>query len=111
MSRDTTESAEPARGICVELPYHLRLLAQTDCRVRLNVPVPVTLRSALAELERRYPALRGTICDAISGDRRPLIRFFACETDLSNDPLDTPLPSAVVEGREPLLIVGAIAGG
>jgi sulfur-carrier protein len=98
-------------AIRVQLPYHLRNLAQVQGEVGLDVPAPVTLRSALDALEIRYPMLRGTIRDHDTGQRRPFVRFFACEEDLSLMAPDTPLPEAVVQGREPLLIIGAIAGG
>lgn len=106
-------TADPQTGarVRVELPYQLRLLAQISGEVRLPVSPPVTQRSLFTALEDRYPALRGAIRDAATGRRRPLVRLFACETDLSNHSPDDPLPSAVAEGREPLLVVGAIAGG
>ena len=97
--------------IRVALPYHLRNLARVTGEVELDVAEPVTQRSVLDALERRYPVLRGTIRGHRSGQRRPFLRFFACEQDLSHDPPDTPLPSAVVQGREPFMIVGAMAGG
>jgi len=95
----------------VELPQHLRTLAQTGREVQLEVPAPVTLRSVLDALELRYPVLRGTIRDHVTLQRRAFLRFFACEEDLSLLPPDTPLPEAVVLGKEPFLIIGAIAGG
>ncbi len=97
--------------IRVVLPYHLRLLARVDAEVTLAVEGPVTQRSLLDALEARYPMLRGTIRDHVTQLRRPLLRFFACEEDLSHDPPDTPLPDKVAAGAEPLFIVGAIAGG
>jgi hypothetical protein len=97
--------------IRVWLPAHLRTLAQVDSEVHLEVDGPVTQRSVLDALEARYPMLRGTIRDQVTQQRRPFVRFFACEEDLSHEPPDTPLPDAVVSGAEPLLIVGAIAGG
>jgi molybdopterin synthase sulfur carrier subunit len=93
------------------IPYHLKSLANISGEVELDVAAPITLRSALGALESRYPMLRGTIRDHTTGKRRDFIRFFACEQDLSNDPPDTPLPDAVASGKEPLLVVGAIAGG
>ncbi len=93
------------------MPQHLRTLAHTGSEVSLEVPVPVTLCSVLDALETRYPMLRGTIRDHVTGQRRPFLRFFACEEDLSHEPLDAPLPEAVSTGSEPLLIIGAIAGG
>ncbi len=97
--------------IRVQLPYHLRTLARIDGDVLLAVPPPVTINSVLDAVESLYPMLAGTIREHDTGKRRPFLRFFACEEDLSLQPLDTPLPPAVVEGWEPLLIIGAIAGG
>jgi len=95
----------------VELPAHLRTLANVDCEVSLEVAAPVTQRSVLDALEGRYPMLCGTIRDHTTKQRRAFLRFFACEEDLSHEPPDAPLPDAVASGREPFLIVGAIAGG
>jgi molybdopterin synthase sulfur carrier subunit len=97
--------------IRVELPAHLRTLAQVHGEVKLNVEGPVTRRSVLDALEARYPMLRGTIRDQVTQERRPFLRFFACEEDLSHEPPDAPLPDAVASGAEPLIILGAIAGG
>ena len=97
--------------IRVVLPFHLRTLARVDGVVELRVEGPVTQRSVLDALEASYPVLRGTIRDYASGRRRPFIRFFACEQDLSHEPPDAPLLDAVASGAEPLLIVAAIAGG
>jgi molybdopterin synthase sulfur carrier subunit len=97
--------------IRVVLPFHLRMLARVDGEVRLEVDGPVTQGSVLAALEVRYPMLRGAIRDHVTLKRRPFLRFFACEQDLSHEPPDTPLPDTVASGKEPLLIVGAIAGG
>jgi sulfur-carrier protein len=97
--------------IRLELPAHLRTLARVDGEVRLEVAGPVTQRALLDALESRYPMLRGTIRDQVTGQRRPFVRFFACEQDLSHASPDDPLPAAVVTGAEPFLIVGAIAGG
>ena len=97
--------------IRVVLPPHLRNLAQVDSEVQLDVPAPVTLRSVLDTLESRYPMLCGTIRDHVTQQRRPFLRFFACSEDLSHEPPDIPLPEPVVSGAEPLLVVGAIAGG
>ena len=97
--------------IRVVLPAHLRTLARVDGEVKIDVTGPVTQRSVLDALEARYPALRGTIRDHVTEQRRPFLRFFACEQDLSHDPPDTPLPEAVATGAEPFLIVGAMAGG
>jgi hypothetical protein len=110
--RDTPEQpyARPL-SIRVILPYHLRNLARVDGEVVLDVDAPITICSVLDALEARYPALQGTIRDHVTRQRRPFLRFFACEEDLSHDSPDAPLPSVVAEGREPLLIIGAIAGG
>jgi molybdopterin synthase sulfur carrier subunit len=97
--------------IRVVLPAHLRTLAHVDGEVKLEVDGPVTQRSVLDALEARYPMLRGTIRDQVTQQRRPYVRFFACEQDLSHDPPDTPLPAAVAAAEEPLLVIGAIAGG
>jgi molybdopterin synthase sulfur carrier subunit len=97
--------------IRVVLPYHLRNLAKLDDEATIEVQGQVTLRSVLDALEVRYPMLRGTIRDHDTGQRRAFLRFFACEEDLSHQSPDAPLPDAVVTGAEPLLIVGAIAGG
>jgi molybdopterin synthase sulfur carrier subunit len=97
--------------IRVVLPAHLRTLARIDGEVKLDVEGPVTVRSVIDALEAGYPMLRGTIRDHLTQKRRPFIRFFACEQDLSHDSPDAPLPQAVATGAEPLLIVGAMAGG
>jgi hypothetical protein len=97
--------------IRIILPYHLRTLARINGEVTLDVDGPVTQRSVLDALEACYPMLRGTIRDHISQQRRPMLRFFACEEDLSHEAPDTPLPDAVSSGAEPFFIVGAIAGG
>ena len=97
--------------IRVELPYHLQTLAGVGAEVTLEVDGVVTLGGVLDALEARYPMLRGTVRDHDTGRRRPLLRFFACQEDVTHEPPDTPLPEAVVTGAEPLLIVGAIAGG
>jgi len=93
------------------LPFHLRTLAGVGSEVQLEVGEVVTLRAALDALERRYPMLRGTIRDHVTQERRPFLRFFACEQDLSHESADAPLPEAVASGREPLVVLGAIAGG
>ena len=98
-------------NVRVEIPYHLRNLAHVEGDVTLQVAEPVTLRSVLDALEARYPMLCGTIRDHDTLNRRPFLRFFACEQDLSHQSPDMPLPAAVAEGKEPLLIIGAIAGG
>jgi hypothetical protein len=95
----------------VVLPQHLRTLARVDGEVTLEVSGPVTQRAVLDALEARYPMLRGTIRDHVTLKRRAFVRFFACEQDLSHDSPDAPLPEAVTRGAEPLLIVGAMAGG
>jgi len=97
--------------IRIVLPQHLRTLAQVEGEVKLEVGDPVTQRSVLDALEARYPMLCGTIRDHVTRQRRPFIRFFACEEDLSHESPDAPLPEAVAKGSEPLLVVGAIAGG
>lgn len=95
----------------VELPAHLRTLSKTDGEVRLEVSGLVTQRSVLDALETKYPVLRGTIRDHDTLKRRAFLRFFACEEDLSHESPDTPLPEAVASGKEPFLIIGAVAGG
>lgn len=95
----------------VELPYHLRRLAGVEREVTLDIDGPVTQRAVLDALEARYPALRGTIRDHATQKRRPFLRLFACEQDLSHEPPDAPLPAAVADGSEPLIVVGAVAGG
>jgi len=97
--------------IRVILPAHLRALANVATEVKLDVKGPVTPRAILDEIEARYPVLRGTIRDASTLKRRPLIRFFACKEDFSLESPDTPLPEAIATGQEPFLIIGAIAGG
>ncbi|MEU4624624.1 MoaD/ThiS family protein [Actinoplanes sp. NPDC023801] len=97
--------------IRVILPPHLRNLAHVTGEVRVEVAGEVTQRLVLDAVEERFPMLRGTMRDRVTGKRRPLVRFFACEEDLSNDSPDEPLPDRVVKGEEPFLIVGAMAGG
>ena len=97
--------------IRVVLPYHLQQVAGVGREVTIEIAGVVSAGSIVAGLEDRYPALRGTIRDQVSGRRRPLVRFFACGEDLSQESLETPLPDAVTSGAEPFLIVGAIAGG
>ncbi len=97
--------------IRVVLPAHLRKLAHVDGEVQVEVAGPVTLRSVLDAVEARYPMLRGTIRDHTTQKRRAFVRFFACEQDLSHEAPDAPLPEAVANGREPFLVIGAIAGG
>jgi hypothetical protein len=97
--------------IRVVLPPHLRTLAHVGSEVTVELEGQVTLRLVLDELEARYPMLRGTIRDHVTLQRRPFLRFFACEQDLSHDPPDTPLPEAIASGKEPLIVLGAIAGG
>ena len=97
--------------IRVVLPAHLRTLARVDSEVKLDIEAPATQRSVLDALEADYPMLRGTIRDQLTLKRRPFVRFFACEEDLSHDPADARLPEAVVNGSEPFLIIGAMAGG
>jgi molybdopterin synthase sulfur carrier subunit len=108
----TPPAAGPARTtVRVVLPAHLRALAGVSGDVRVDVAGLVTQRSVLDAIESAWPTLRGTIRDQATGRRRPFVRFFACERDLSHDPPDVPLPDDVAAGREPLLVVGAIAGG
>jgi len=97
--------------IRVIVPPHLRTLAHVSGDVQLEVEGPVTQRSVLDALEARYPMLRGTIRDHVTQQRRPFLRFFACEEDLSHEPPDAPLPDAVASGKEPFIVIGAIAGG
>jgi hypothetical protein len=118
----TKPAAEPAAGpsarapsrvhhVRVVLPAHLRTLAKSGREVTVDVEGRVTARAVLDALEARYPVLRGAIRDHVTQQRRPLVRFFACERDVSHEPADAPLPDAVAAGAEPFLIVGAIAGG
>jgi len=97
--------------IRVILPFHLRNLAHVGSEVTLELEGPVTQRSVLDALEARYPMLRGAIRDHGTQQRRPFLRFFACEEDLSHEPADAPLPDAVASGKEPFIVIGAIAGG
>jgi molybdopterin synthase sulfur carrier subunit len=97
--------------IRVVLPFHLRTLARVEGEVPLEVASPITVGAVLDALENRYPVLRGTIRDHITRRRRPFIRYFACKEDLSNEPVETPLPEPVLRGEEPFLIIGAMAGG
>lgn len=95
----------------LEIPPHLRVLARVEGAVRLEVHGAATVKSALDALEARYPALVGTLRDPATGKRRPFIRFFACERDWSHEPVEKPLPGRVQSGEEPLLVIGAVAGG
>jgi hypothetical protein len=95
----------------VVLPYHLRILAKIEGEVRLEVSVPVTQRTVLDALEAKYPMLTGTIRDQSTLKRRSHLRLYACEQDLSHEEIDTPLPTAVAEGRDPYLVIAAISGG
>jgi molybdopterin synthase sulfur carrier subunit len=95
----------------VEMPQHLRTLAKVKGEVELDVAPPVTIRAVLDALEAAYPVLRGAIRDHVTGVRRPFLRFFVCQEDWSHESHDTPLPEAIASGKEPLLIIGAIAGG
>ena len=97
--------------IRVQIPFHLRTLAGITGEIQLEVEPPVTQRSVLDALEQKYPALKGTIRDHVTLQRRPFIRFYACEQELSHESLDSPLPDAVAAGKEPYLVIGAIAGG
>jgi molybdopterin synthase sulfur carrier subunit len=100
-----------SKMIRVTLPQHLRTLAHVGAEMTLEIEGAVTLRAALDAIEERYPMLRGAIRDHVTLERRPFLRFFACEEDLSHEPPDMLLPEAVASGKEPLLIIGAIAGG
>jgi hypothetical protein len=97
--------------IRVVLPHHLRTLARVGDEIELDLDGTVTQRAVIDALEARYPVLRGTIRDYVTNERRPFLRFFACERDLSHQPADAPLPEAVALGSEPFLVIGAIAGG
>ena len=97
--------------IRVVLPQHLRRLAEVEGEVQLDIDGQPTLRSVLDALEASYPMLRGTVRDHVTRQRRPLVRFYACEQDLSHEPPDTPLPGPVIAGAEPFIILGAMAGG
>ena len=108
--RPTIADQQP-NSIRVILPFHLRNLAHVGAEISLEVASPVTQRSVLDALEARYPMLCGTIRDHGTLQRRPFLRFFACEEDLSHQPPDAPLPDAVAMGKEPFIIIGAVAGG
>jgi hypothetical protein len=95
----------------IELPYHLRTLAQIGGEVKLEIEGPVTQRSILEALEARYPMLRGTIRDQVSLQRRAFVRFYACQEDVSHEAIDAPLPERIASGAEPFMIVGALSGG
>lgn len=97
--------------IRVQLPFHLRNLAKIDGELQIEVPPPITIASTISAIEAKYPMLRGTIRDHVTQKRRPFLRFFACKEDLSLAPPETPLPPPIVQGVEPFLIIGAIAGG
>jgi sulfur-carrier protein len=97
--------------IRVVLPAHLKTLARVGGELEIDVRGPITTRAVLEALENDHPVLRGTIRDYVTAERRPLVRFFACEEDISHEPMDALLPEAVAAGREPFLIVGAMAGG
>jgi molybdopterin converting factor small subunit len=110
-----TSPGDPAADVRVVLPAHLRNLAGVHGEVLVSVPRPLTQRAVLDALEARFPVLGGTIRDRRTGKRRAFVRFYACEQDLSNEPPDAPLPdlvaAAIADGREPFLVVGAMAGG
>jgi sulfur-carrier protein len=97
--------------IRVVLPTHLKTLAKVSGEVQLDLDGPVSQSSILDALETRYPVLRGTMRDQVTHKRRPFVRFFACQQDLSHDPPETPLPTAIATGAEPFLVIGAMAGG
>ena len=99
------------RRVRVALPYHLRNLARVGSEVELDVPEPVTVRTVVDALEARYPMLCGTIRDHVTLERRPFLRFFVCEEDWSHESTDRPLPEPVLSGKEPFMVIGAIAGG
>jgi molybdopterin synthase sulfur carrier subunit len=111
MIRMADQKLGPRIAVRVVLPAHLRKLARVGGEVRLEVEGCVTQRAVLDALEARYPMLRGTIRDQVTQRRRPFVRFFACEEDLSHEAPDAPLPDAVATGAEPFLIIGAMAGG
>ncbi len=108
-----SEESASVASVCIELPAVLRLLAGivTSDRLTLAVEQPVTLTCVIQAIESAYPALCNTLRDPATGKRRALVRFFACGADISHQPLDAPIPEAIAQGREPLLILGAIAGG
>ena len=110
MVGDARPTLEPI-VIRVVLPAHLRNLAGVDREVQLEVPPPVTTAAILDALEGKYPMLKGTIREHVTLKRRPLVRFFACEEDLSHEPTDKVLPEPIASGKEPFFIIGAIAGG
>jgi molybdopterin synthase sulfur carrier subunit len=97
--------------IRVVIPPHLRTLSHTGAEIELEVAGPVTRNSVLDALEARYPMLNGTIRDHVTKERRAFLRFFACQEDLTHEPADAPLPDAIVQGKEPFIVLGAIAGG
>jgi hypothetical protein len=107
-SEDGADGTVPVR---LRLPAHLRGLARVDGEVHLEVVPPVSVQSVLDALETRFPVLRGAIRAHGGGPRRPFVRFFACQEDWSHEPMDAPLPPSIAEGEEPLLVVGAMAGG
>jgi molybdopterin synthase sulfur carrier subunit len=107
----STGTSAGSSRIRVKLPMHLRRLAGVDGEVMLDVPEPRTIGAVLDSLEARHPVLRGAVRDRGTGARRAFVRYFACEEDLSHQPADTMLPDAVAQGREPFLVVGAMAGG
>ena len=114
-ARSSTPAGRGAKAdayvVRVVLPAHLRTLARVDGEVPVPLDGPPTVGGVLDAIEARYPVLRGAIREHVTGRRRPFVRFFACEEDLSHDPSDTPLPEAVLRGDEPFLVVGAMAGG
>ena len=111
MSEGAPAQASSVHRVRVVLPYHLRNLARVGSEIELEVAGAVTVRTVVDAVEARYPMLAGTIRDHVTKERRPFLRFFACQEDLSHDSPDAALPVEVAEGKEPLLIVGAIAGG
>lgn len=111
MSESTVQSGADRHSIRIALPFHLRNLAGVGPEISLDVVAPITIGRVLDALEAAYPMLRGTIREYETGKRRAFLRFFACQEDLSNEGMDVALPADVVSGREPLLVIGAIAGG
>jgi sulfur-carrier protein len=111
MSEATTQGSADRHTIRVAMPFHLRNLARAGPEISLEVVAPITIARVLDAIEAAYPMLRGTIREFETGKRRAFLRFFACQEDLSNEGMDVGLPADVISGREPLLIIGAIAGG
>ena len=98
-------------SIKVQIPFHLQTLGQAEPEVQLALPGPPTARNVVAALETKYPGLQGAVIDPLTGKRRPLLRYFACQEDWTFEAPDTPLPASIAEGKEPFIILGAVAGG